>query len=422
MRLRPREEGVLSLLSPFWAVFFLILLVVAPLPSLGKAVPSPYTHVKHGSFLVTRNNQTILEYNSDKLFVPASIIKLVTGLAAVKILGPDYRFNTDFYIDPSNNLLIRGGGDPYLVSEAVAEIGSKLKQQGILRINSIILDDSLFSLSGPADGISASQNPYDAENGALSVNFNSLPILIHKNGTVQSPEPQTPLIPLMREAAKNLPAGLHRINISSLPNTATGKKKLSMVLRYTGELFRAVLKQEGIAVKGIIQRGRLTDSCRHLLTFQSRKNVIELVQATLKYSNNFIANQLFLTCGIKKNNTPATWNKAQEVMADFLGSELHLDPTTVTIVEGSGISRKNKITAQAMINVLNRFKPYSHLLVQKKSTALKTGTLSNVFSYAGYFKNSGQLDPFVILLNQKKNSRDKLLRLLQHSHQSQKGR
>jgi len=388
-----------------------VALLLFPPPLHGKSIPQPHSLIKNGSFIITRDGRTLLNYNGSKQFIPASAIKLVTALGALKVLGSGYRFSTRFYLDQDKNLTIRGGGDPFLVSENIIEIAHQLIKSGVLSVGSIILDDSAFQLSGPADGIASSSNPYDAVNSALSVNFNSLPLMIHTNGTVESPEPQTPVIPLMYEAAKRLPNGLHRINISSLP----GSQKLSLPLRYVGELFTTIFTQEGIRVKGVFRQGTPSPSSVLLYTYKSEKTVEDLVAAMLKYSNNFIANQLFLKCGMHHSGPPATWNKARQLMNRFIRLELQIDPQTIYIVEGSGISRKNRVNAQTLILILNHFKPYSHLLPLHEKTAVKSGTLSSVFSYAGYFEDSGNLDPFVIILNQRKNNRIQLFQLL-HAH------
>ena len=76
--------------------------------------------------------------------IPASILKVFTALVALHYLGPDYRYHTEFYIDNDSNLIIKGYGDPLLVSEVVAEISHrlalKLKTAG--KINDLVLDNS----------------------------------------------------------------------------------------------------------------------------------------------------------------------------------------------------------------------------------------------------------------------------------------
>ena len=72
-----------------------------------------------------------------------------------------------------------------------------------------------------------------------------------------------------------------------------------------------------------------------------------------------------------------------------------------------------------MIAVLELFKPYSSLLSETQNTLLKSGTMTGVYGYAGYFESTGRLDPFVILLNQKSNNRERLLKLASTHYRQQ---
>jgi D-alanyl-D-alanine carboxypeptidase/D-alanyl-D-alanine-endopeptidase (penicillin-binding protein 4) len=136
-----------------------------------------------------------------------------------------------------------------------------------------------------------------------------------------------------------------------------------------------------------------------------------MLQACLKYSNNFIANQLFLYCGARRFGAPATWEKARKAMTDALLSAAGLDSGDIILAEGSGLSRKNLITPAAMITLLEKFKPWASLLSETEGIPLKSGTMTGVYGYAGYFSSNGDIDPFVILLNQQANNRDRLLKL-----------
>ena len=86
------------------------------------------------------------------------------------------------------------------------------------------------------------------------------------------------------------------------------------------------------------------------------------------------------------------------------------------MTEGSGLSRRNRITVQAMLVILDRFKPYASLLPRTSKNhqdiLVKSGTLTGVYSYAGYFVHESSLDDFVLILNQENNTRDRLLALL----------
>src|SRR5829696_7153278 len=70
-------------------------------------------------------NELVVQ-NVDKPFVPASVAKIVTAWLAMEVLGGDYRFETRFYLDRDRVLYIRGGGDPFLISEELAQLASAL--------------------------------------------------------------------------------------------------------------------------------------------------------------------------------------------------------------------------------------------------------------------------------------------------------
>ena len=93
------------------------------------------------------------------------------------------------------------------------------------------------------------------------------------------------------------------------------------------------------------------------------------------YSNNFIANQLFLTIGARQAGLPATWEKGKRAMNSYFEDKFGLGQDQVYIQEGSGISRRNKITARAMITILQAFQPHANLLPLEKGRRIKSGTL-----------------------------------------------
>ncbi len=363
--------------------------------------------VSNGGLVLTRDGAIICSRNPDQLLIPASTWKLGTALAAFHVLGPEYRFETRFFQSPDHTLYIQGLGDPMLVSEEVAEVMAEFARAGVREIDDIVLDDSTFALAHPADGAGVSLNPYDAANGALAVNFNTVNIVVAADHTVRSAEPQTPTLPLMTELGRGLHPGEHRINIGD---------DHARVLRHVGELFRAIQQRQGIAGTGRIRAGRVPAGLAPLLCHRSSKRLPELVTAMLLYSNNFIANQLFLAMGAKRAGYPATWAKGRTALGHFLHDELGLAPQTVEVEEGSGLSRRNRITPRGLLAILNAFAPHSTLLPLKNSRRVKSGTLTGVYAYAGYLNGDKGPDGFVLILNQAANTRDRLLDLLAALH------
>ncbi len=354
-----------------------------------------------GVYVQSADGKILFDYQGNTTFVPASTLKLVTGLAALELLGKEYRFKTEFYLDVEGVLYVKGYGDPFLVSEELASIASSIKSKGVGGVSEIVLDPSYFE-EILVPGVSASLNPYDALNSALSANFNT--IFINKNSSgIESAEPQTPMTELTQALAQRAPLGKSRINLAANPQES---------LLYVGHLLKAFLQKEGVLVQGKIIRGKVSPQAKLVYRHFSSKSLEAVVQAMMKYSTNFIANQLFLTLGVEGLSAPANLAKGKKVMTEFLKNRVGL--TQFNVEEGSGISRENKITPENLLRVLKSFEKYKNLLPEKLDKILaKTGTLNGVSCLAGYF-DSAQFKEvrFVILLNQKGGYREKIAQVL----------
>lgn len=380
----------------------------------GRPTAAASQLIQQGGYaLLASNGQLSSADNSDTLFVPASTLKILTSLAALDILGPAHRFATRLSRDQHNNLYIQGGGDPFLLTENVVAIARRLQESGIGQINNLILDDSIFQLDSPADGSGNTTNPYDARNSGLAVNFNSIAIRVAPDRTVTPDDPKLPWLPMMQAIGAALPPGQHRVNVNAFqPNG-----QLSNTLRYSGELFMALLQRQQIVVRGTIMAGQTPAATQPVLTYWSEKTLRDMLQQCLKYSNNFIANQLFLACGMARFGAPATWDKARATLQSYNREQLGLGDSELIMMEGSGLSRKNRITPRAMITILQKFAPYRELLPLKQGIPLKSGTLTGVYCYAGYIPHH-QNAPFVILLSQARNNRDQILDIMAAGQQT----
>jgi D-alanyl-D-alanine carboxypeptidase/D-alanyl-D-alanine-endopeptidase (penicillin-binding protein 4) len=400
-------------LARFLSILLLITFVFVETMVLARTVDSQ-TLISKGGYLVAGRTPP-LGFQENQPFIPASTLKILTSLAAIAELGEDYRFTTNFYLDTDNNLYIKGFGDPFLTSEIVADIALHLRQLGITELNSIFLDQSSFALGNERADAANSMNPYDAPNGALVVNFNALPLHITESGNISSGEPQTPLLPLMEEVAASLPAGFHRVNVAAI----VAKPDSSLSLRYTGELFTAQFLASGIAVKKGFSAATATPELSLIYSYISQQSLAEIIEACLKYSNNFIANQLFLACGMNVYGAPATWEKSRRFMDNYLQENFDDHSQAAVVNEGSGLSRKNRLSPSLLVAILDQFKPYAHLLPEKDSLPVKSGTLDGVYCYAGYFRDGKRLSSFALLLNQNENNRDRLLKILKQKYLQQ---
>lgn len=329
--------------------------------------------------------------NADKKLVPASILKIFTSLVALHYLGPDYRFVTEFYLDDQSNLKIKGYGDPFLISEVVAQICDSLagKLNFHRKLNNLIVDDTYFARPLTIPGISSSSEPYDAPNGALCVNFNTVNFK-KVDGTYVSAEPQTPLLPMV----------LKRIKASGLQQ---GRIVLSHVAAentiYAGRLFRYFIKKKGIKFEGPVKPGTGDPACDRLIyRYVSRFSLEQIIAGFLEFSNNFVVNQLLIASGVKAFGTPGTLDKGVLAARSYARDELKIKG--LGIVEGSGISRKNRVSASQMYKILQVFQPHHRLMRHAGRQFYKTGTLSGIHTRAGYIENkNGGLSIYVLMIN-----------------------
>src|SRR5215203_7223439 len=146
--------------------------------------------------VIDENGHELVVQNADKPFVPASVAKIVTAWLAMEVLGADYRFETRFYLNTDRVLYIRGGGDPFLISEELAQLASALVAAiGKQPLTGIVLDASYYPSDMRIPGIEDTDEAYDALNSALAVNFNTIHA-VRKGKTVRSAEEQTPITPV----------------------------------------------------------------------------------------------------------------------------------------------------------------------------------------------------------------------------------
>lgn len=356
------------------------------------------------------NGEALVSLNPDIQLVPASILKIPLAQVAMTTLGEDFRFETHFYRNSSGDLLIRGLGDPFLVSEEIARIANTLAERGLQQVRRLVMDDSGFEANPDLPIESGSDQPYAARNNALAVNFNTVNLAWTAQGTMITGEAQTPLTALARELGAKLSQGEpQRINLGEDP--AAG-------LRQAQQLFRHFLVESGITVSDAgFHHEAVSDEWTLFYNHRSSQSLRDNLDGMLRYSNNFIANQLFLTLGAQDSGYPATSEAArtalQQQLAALYGDSFGRDPQTLLMLEGSGLSRTQRSSAAGMMHILEVFKPYADLLPEVGGVLRKSGTLTGVYNFAGYIRGTDGLYPFVILTNQAVNNRAEILRILQ---------
>lgn len=425
--------------------------------------------------LLNSNGDSLVAFNQDQPMVPASAVKLLTGLMAIERWGDSYQASTDFYFDQSTSALtVVGNGDPFLVSEEIQllarELQAALRANGSAHIKAIHVDNSRFKNTSGLSWQSATSNPYDAVPSALAANFNTLNISV-ENGRPVSNEEQTPLTrfawlwaaqqPGVSQSEEKDPlAGLPLLNplSASIGRINTGSD-VALAARYFGELLATFLWQHGtvfidrtgassqrsddlnqpipmvlLADSVIVEssasgNGReSTDAAATTTTYgeliythRNSRPLNSVVAGMLKYSTNFIANNLALMLASDKNGKPAGFDEFRQ-MAEAYALERFAWKDAV-LQEGAGLSLTNRLSAEQLVQLSNAYKSRQDLLPVYKesvfgSTVLaKTGSLKGVSTLAGIIRGKSTTDyTFAILLQDDSigdsRARDQVLQLL----------
>lgn len=389
-----------------WFRLLLIGLIVLPAQALAGAKETVAVLAPSGLVLVmdAEGNELVAQ-NADEPFVPASVTKIVTAWLAMEVLGGDYRFETRFYLDDHRVLYVRGGGDPFLISEELGLLAPELVAAvGKEPLTGIVLDASYYPSDLHIPGIEATRESYDAPSSALAVNFNTI-YALRKGNKVLSAEKQTPITPLaVRQFRARGPNGRGRISLSQDP---------AVSLQYAGELFAAFIERAGGSVGGKISIGSIPESLAPVYVHRQSRTLSKILIELLRGSNNYIANQIFLEIGGHRLGGPVSLEKSLKVAHEILAAYDLAD--AIRFEEGSGISRGNRFTARGLAKVLDLFAPYADLLRGHDGSANKTGSLDGIRTLAGYANTSshGQVRFVISLKSNNDAMRFQLLRAIE---------
>jgi len=330
----------------------------------------------------------VYQWQVDKGLIPASLTKLVTSYLAIEKWGIGHRFKTEFYLS-GDQLWVKGYGDPYLISEELDILVTKLKPLLPGQLNSIYIDSSYFKQE-LAPGSSQVNDPYNAPVSAIAANFNTIK-LQRLNGKIISSETQTPLT----ETAQKM--GEQPTSKIGLKPRRINLQNADIAQQYFAEL---LLKKLNLTNSIIEINQPLPENAELIYQHLSSYDLAGVLQGALKYSNNFIANQLFI---LLSANDQLDFASAEVTAKTKLLKVFDTD--SFNMVDGAGLSRDNQFTANQFDLILARLQPHKKLLKRYKltnSTAkvfAKTGTLNDVHSFAGFLEVAGHQYQFVFMFN-----------------------
>ncbi len=362
-----------------WSRLLLLALILQPARAFADVKEKVAALAPSALVLVMdAEGKELVAQNADEPFVPASVTKIVTAWLALQVLGADYRFETRFYLDSKRVLYVRGGGDPFLVSEELALLAPEIVAAvGKKPMGGIVLDASYFPTDLRIPGVEDTNKSFDTLNAALAVNFNTISA-VRRGDKVEPGEKQTPLTPLaISQFRARGPNGRGRISLNQEPTQG---------LQYAGELLAAFIKRTGGSVVGKITIGSVPTGLTPVYVHRQSRPLSEILRELLLGSNNYVANQVFLEIGAKSLGGPVSLDKSVAVARKMLAANALAD--AIQLEEGSGLSRGNRFTARGLAKLLNLFAPSAGLLKSGTGASYKTGTLEGVRTLAGYVNTS----------------------------------
>jgi D-alanyl-D-alanine carboxypeptidase/D-alanyl-D-alanine-endopeptidase (penicillin-binding protein 4) len=300
---------------------------------------------------------------------------------------------------------VRGGGDPFLISEELAPLATNLIAKiGKAPITGLVLDASYYPPDLRIPGVEDTDEAYNALNSALAVNFNTV-YAVRSGNAVRSAEEQTPITPLaIAEFRARGPNGRGRISLSQDPNVS---------LQYAGELIAAFIGRAGGGLKGEISTGQAPEGLDPVYVHRQSRPLSEILVGLLEDSNNYTANQIFLEIGAHRLGGPVSLYKSLKVANEMLAAQGLAD--AIHLEEGSGISRDDRFTARGLAKVLELFSPHADLLRGHDGGLNKTGTMDGVRTLAGYADTSshGRVRFVISLAGNDGDMRFRLLRAIE---------
>lgn len=386
--------------------------------------------------------ETLFSKNEDEVLNPASVVKLVTAAASLKYLGPDFRFHTKFYLTGNNDLFIVGEGDPSIVIEEMRMIADGLIRKGVKNVRHIIVNDSYFD-GYTSPGLGNGKEHYSSYTGALSLNYNRIRLKVtpaRRIGDFATVEADAGgvEIPVVSKVVTVRARGGSYLNFEA----PTGENDLHFIVDgqigagrrgvereshaplpplYFAEVLMALMREGGCYFSGGIYRGSDLEGARLVVDHESRP-LASIIGDMNKFSNNFIAEQLLKVLGARYLGAPGNTAKGLSALKTYLGS-LGISSSGYTIVNGSGLSYENRMSAAQFVRIIQDMFDSGRLwsafenslsvagrdgtLKRKYRTRLladklkaKTGSVNHVRAIAGVVPSkSGETIGFAILLN-----------------------
>ncbi|EIK96754.1 D-alanyl-D-alanine carboxypeptidase/D-alanyl-D-alanine-endopeptidase [Pseudomonas sp. M47T1] len=391
-------------------------------------------------------------FNADVSVNPASTMKTITTFAALELLGPNYQWKTEFYTDGTlsngvlhGNLYLKGGGDPKLNMEKLWLLMRDLRANGVQQVTGdLVLDRSYFiqpNLPEFNDDGGDENAPFLVRPDALMVNLKALRFVARNDGGKVSVSVEPPIASIhvdnqvkalatkqcggdVRYNPVTAADGISVVVSGNLGEGCSSQTYLSLLDHptYAAGAVRAIWGELGGSIAGR-DREAVVPKDAKLLARAFSPDLSEIIRDINKYSNNTMAQQLFLSIGARyRTDADADDAKAAQRVIRAWMARKGIPASHLVMENGSGLSRDERVSARELATMLQAAwkSPYAAEFMSSlpiigtdgtmrkrlKTTALageghvKTGTLNTVRAIAGFSRDdNGNTWAVVAILN-----------------------
>ncbi|MBY0415757.1 MAG: D-alanyl-D-alanine carboxypeptidase/D-alanyl-D-alanine-endopeptidase [Bdellovibrionales bacterium] len=342
---------------------------------------------------VVDEGKKIIDINAERLMIPASLTKIVTGGAILTKLPLNTKFVTSVWskgnIEGSSlkgDICFKGGGDPSFVSEKMWYLVNEFVRTGVKTIEGdLIMDSSRFDdeiFDTGRDSVRVDR-AFDAPISSLAFNWNSVNVFIRPNEKVGGParvflDPTNDYLELENKTTTVEKSGVKTIEVSRVKLGIKDKiiitgslsvnakevvvyKSISNPTLWSASHFKEFLGQRGIKFTGTVKVGTCVEGSR-VLAEVSSKNLNEMTSDMLKFSNNFVAEMLVKNLAAEEKGSSTSSAPIRASMKDGIESiKTYLDKLGFArkdyVLENvSGLTRDNRFSAKQLSLVLGSIK------------------------------------------------------------------
>ncbi len=378
--------------------------------------------------------KSVYNLNETKPSIPASTLKMVTLSASLDTLGKDYKFSTKLFKTTNNDVYLKLGADPFFTSSNLNQLFATAKSKNIVEPKNIYVDDYIFDTTEWGEGWQ-----WDDDLNILMPKYSSYNIDKNLLNIVIAPTTQgapaniyttkfypTTFMNLVTTGSLTSVKLSRNNNISpdmltvegTVKNQITKQVPINNLKRYFILRCEDAVRNAKIEYYNNIMQKR-TPTANTYLVDEITHPISDAVNAILKNSNNMVAETVFKLAGAKFVNDTGSFDNSQKMLNSYF-EKIGLDYSDIRIVDGSGVSKNNMLTADFMTEFLVKMSKSEdfknslptagegtltdRMLYFKDNIRAKTGTHCTESAIAGYITSrSGKTYAFDIMINDPKS-------------------